>query len=72
MSQNSLVVFKRSVIANSLLFALIFPAYAKDMPHQDDDIEVLKVIGSVAKTGEMRFYDPQSVDSISSFIYYST
>lgn len=68
MSKNSSILFKRTIIANSLLLALTFPAYADSTDNndkKDEDIEVLTVIGSVAKTGEMRFYDPQSVDTIS-------
>lgn len=67
MSPYSSIILKRTLIANSLLVAFTFPIYANAAQNdkKEDDVEVLTVIGSVAKNGEMRFYDPQSVDTIS-------
>ncbi|WP_392564004.1 TonB-dependent siderophore receptor [Orbus wheelerorum] len=66
MSQNSSMIFKRTIIANGLLLALTSPVYGNtdNNDKKNDELEVITVIGSVAKTGEMRFYDPQSVDSV--------
>ncbi|WP_392562425.1 TonB-dependent siderophore receptor [Orbus sturtevantii] len=67
MRQNRSIIFTRVLIANSLLLTLTLPVYAtaEQNDKKNDDVDVITVIGSVAKTGEMRFYDPQSVASVS-------
>lgn len=66
MKQNSSTTFKLSLVARSILVILALPTYVQaEESEQKETREVMTVIGSVAKSGEMRFYDPQSVASVS-------
>lgn len=61
MRSPSRALFKKSLLASSILLACIPAAFA-----QTEEPEMIEVVGSIAKTGTVKFYDTQSTEVINS------